>query len=192
MVSQHKLISQPRAYVSPSSQSSDRLATCICLSFIFNAMHRIHLFELSPAHHYCEFKLEVLELQLKKKILLLFNLSLSPTPSHTPLLFWLTDKTDCFCLVPNRWGVLRCSPWLANHCLPCRTPDGLAWPCVPKACVSIYGCSRLQVSHEKCSEPLRPLLAFPNATSQSSVVVTVVCFYASGISFRSQTHPCGP
>lgn len=56
-------------------------------------MHRIHLFELSPAHHYCEFKLEVLKLQLKKKTLLLFNLSLSPTPSHT-LPSFLTDRQD--------------------------------------------------------------------------------------------------
>lgn len=123
MVSQHKLISQPRAYASPSSQSCHRLAVCICLSFIFNAMHGIHLFELSPPHHYCEFNLEVLKLWLKKKILLLFNLSLSSTPSHTLSSFfnWQTRLiVSAWCLTGGvPWGVLHGWPSIVDPTIIC-------------------------------------------------------------------------
>ena len=133
MVSQYKLISQPRAYASPSSQSCHQLAICICLSFIFNAIHGIHLFELSPPHHYCEFNLEVFKLWLKKKILLLFNLSLSLSsiPSHTlPSFFnWQTRLTvSTWCLTGGvPWGVLHGWPSIVDPTIICLAGLLMVW-----------------------------------------------------------------
>lgn len=187
MVSQHKLISHPRACASPSPQICRRHAVCICSSSIFNAMHGTYPFELSPPCYYCEFNLEVLYLRWEKEcfcllISLFFSLSLYPSPSLSSiLLFFSPTKVDGFYLVPNRWDVLGSSSWLAkcsgsSRYLTCMTPSRAWLVQFPRASASLYDLISLQISLDKCPEKLGSFLASPNTTSQSRIVVTTVPF----------------